>query len=106
MAVIILDCGADDDSKELASISFFFSSLVSFPVNNPNMSRGGRSSDFETSAAVKPVDSFDAMGLSEDLIRGIYAYGTCSVQVAFPPSFSTSLFSMRESALRPEPHAF
>ena len=35
-----------------------------------------RESDFETSTTVKPVDSFDSMGLSEDLIRGIYAYGT------------------------------
>lgn len=40
-----------------------------------NMSRR-RESDFETSTTVKPVDSFDSMGLSEDLIRGIYAYGT------------------------------
>ena len=39
---------------------------------------GKRDGDFETSAAVKPVDSFDSMGLSEDLIRGIYAYGTWS----------------------------
>lgn len=30
---------------------------------------------FETSAGVKPVDSFDKMNLKEDLLRGLYAYG-------------------------------
>ena len=58
------------------------------------MSRGGGAaqrdvpaSDFETSASVKVVESFDTMGLSEDLIRGIYAYG----KPTFPlPSASLS----------------
>lgn len=35
----------------------------------------GAAADFETSASVKVVESFDTMGLSEELIRGIYAYG-------------------------------
>ena len=30
---------------------------------------------FETSTDVKVVASFDKMGLKEDLLRGIYAYG-------------------------------
>ena len=30
---------------------------------------------FESSADVKVVSSFDQMGLKEDLLRGIYAYG-------------------------------
>jgi hypothetical protein len=29
---------------------------------------------FETSDSVKVVNSFDALGLKEDLLRGIYAY--------------------------------
>ena len=29
---------------------------------------------FETSEGVKVVNSFDDMGLKEDLVRGIYAY--------------------------------
>lgn len=31
---------------------------------------------FETSDGVDVVPSFDALGLREDLLRGIYAYGT------------------------------
>ncbi|KAL9254029.1 Eukaryotic initiation factor 4A-3-like protein [Drosera capensis] len=30
---------------------------------------------FETSNGIEPIPSFDAMGLKEDLLRGIYAYG-------------------------------
>jgi len=30
---------------------------------------------FETSANVKVVSSFEQMGLKEDLLRGVYAYG-------------------------------
>lgn len=31
--------------------------------------------DFETSKGVRVVSSFDAMGLREDLLRGIYQFG-------------------------------
>jgi hypothetical protein len=31
--------------------------------------------EFETSSKVKIYSSFDSMGLREDLLRGIYAYG-------------------------------
>jgi len=31
--------------------------------------------EFETSEAVKPTATFDAMNLNEKLLRGIYAYG-------------------------------
>lgn len=30
---------------------------------------------FETSAGVEVISSFDRMGIREDLLRGIYAYG-------------------------------
>lgn len=33
--------------------------------------------DFETSEDVEIVPSFDAMGLKDELLRGIYAYGDC-----------------------------
>ena len=31
--------------------------------------------EFETSDSVTVLKSFDSMGLKEDLVRGIYAYG-------------------------------
>lgn len=34
--------------------------------------------EFETSKDVRVVTSFDKMGLKEDLLRGVYAYGTCT----------------------------
>lgn len=35
---------------------------------------------FETSASVQVVPTFDSMGLRDDLLRGIYAYGEwCSI---------------------------
>jgi hypothetical protein len=33
--------------------------------------------EFET-ADVEIVDSFDSMGLKDELLRGIYAYGACA----------------------------
>ena len=33
--------------------------------------------EFETSEDVNVIPTFDSMGLREDLLRGIYAYGTC-----------------------------
>ena len=32
-------------------------------------------SEFETSEDVEVIPTFDSMGLREDLLRGIYAYG-------------------------------
>lgn len=32
--------------------------------------------EFETSEDVSVIPTFDSMGLREDLLRGIYAYGT------------------------------
>ena len=34
-----------------------------------------RSLEFETSEDVDSVGSFDAMGLKDELLRGLYAYG-------------------------------
>jgi hypothetical protein len=39
------------------------------------MARQGSKMAFETSKEVKVTESFDEMGLNEELIRGIYAYG-------------------------------
>ena len=33
--------------------------------------------EFETSDDVKVVPTFNSMGLREELLRGIYAYGKC-----------------------------
>ncbi|EDV20256.1 uncharacterized protein TRIADDRAFT_61252 [Trichoplax adhaerens] len=38
--------------------------------------------EFETSKGVKVIRSFDQMGLKEDLVRGIYAYGIRNKLVA------------------------
>lgn len=34
--------------------------------------------NFETSEEVYAVPTFDEMGLNDELLRGIYAYGECS----------------------------
>lgn len=34
--------------------------------------------EFETSEDVEVIPTFDSMGLREDLLRGIYAYGKCT----------------------------
>lgn len=34
--------------------------------------------EFETSEEVDVTPTFDTMGLREDLLRGIYAYGRCA----------------------------
>lgn len=39
------------------------------------IAEGDEEMDFETSKGVKVVNNFDAMGLREDLLRGIYQYG-------------------------------
>jgi ATP-dependent RNA helicase len=45
----------------------------------PARGGGGRGADadvvFETSKGVSTVATFDAMGIREDLLRGLYAYG-------------------------------
>uniref|UniRef100_A0A2K6D7L2 Eukaryotic initiation factor 4A-III n=1 Tax=Macaca nemestrina TaxID=9545 RepID=A0A2K6D7L2_MACNE len=47
--------------------------------------------EFETSEEVDVTPTFDTMGLREDLLRGIYAYGEwCSCDMACPPSNPTS----------------
>ncbi len=44
--------------------------------NKPQATMAGAEEEiqFETSEGVKVVNSFDDMGLKEDLVRGIYAY--------------------------------
>lgn len=43
---------------------------LTLSVSNPD------EKDFETSAEVSIADSFEKMNLKEDLVRGIYHYGT------------------------------
>ena len=38
---------------------------------------------FETSKGVDVVATFDGMGLRDDLLRGIYAYGGCVICDSF-----------------------
>lgn len=45
---------------------------VFFPVDDPDPL------DFETTPGVRPIKTFEEMGLKEDLLRGIYAYGSSS----------------------------
>ena len=49
--------------------------------------------EFETSEEVKVIPTFDSMGLREDLLRGIYAYGTytfttCDLALVFDISLT------------------
>ena len=44
-------------------------------AKKPAIAEGDESMEFETSKGVKVVSSFDAMGLREDLLRGIYQFG-------------------------------
>jgi ATP-dependent RNA helicase len=54
-------------------------------MEGPSVQRGGRQGGrpalddeglvFETSAGVEVVTTFDGMGIKDDLLRGIYAYG-------------------------------
>jgi hypothetical protein len=46
--------------------------LISGAVDNP------ATADFETSKGVKVVESFEDMGLKDELLRGIYDFGTFS----------------------------
>lgn len=39
--------------------------------------------EFETSEEVDVTPTFDTMGLREDLLRGIYAYGKPGIGAAF-----------------------
>ncbi len=41
--------------------------------------------DFETSEEVDVTPTFDSLGLREDLLRGVYAYGTNSLLLCLPP---------------------
>ena len=44
--------------------------------------------EFETSEDVKVIPTFDSMGLRDDLLRGIYAYG-------IPLSLNTTLLQIK-----------
>ena len=39
--------------------------------------------EFETSEEVDVVPTFDQLKLREDLLRGVYAYGTCAILQAY-----------------------
>lgn len=45
------------------------------PCSKGGVAEGDEQMEFETSKGVKVVSSFDAMGLREDLLRGIYQFG-------------------------------
>lgn len=44
--------------------------------------------EFETSEEVDVTPTFDTMGLREDLLRGIYAYGKPVIGAAFAESWT------------------
>ena len=49
--------------------------------------------EFETSEDVEVIPTFDSMGLREDLLRGIYAYGMLTPLKFCKPIDSGCLFS-------------
>lgn len=58
--------------------------------------------EFETSEEVDVTPTFDTMGLREDLLRGIYAYGRPGIQAAFV------VYELAQDAKAsgPSPHCF
>ncbi|GCC41747.1 hypothetical protein chiPu_0025667 [Chiloscyllium punctatum] len=52
--------------------------------------------EFETSEEVDVTPTFDTMGLREDLLRGIYAYGECGLDGQRQPHGG---FSMERPAM-------
>lgn len=47
-----------------------------------------RAVEFETSEDVDVTPTFDNMGLREELLRGIYAYGGCYINYFFLARFA------------------
>ena len=48
--------------------------------------------EFETSEDVEVIPTFDSMGLREDLLRGIYAYGMLTpIKLCKPIDFTSNL---------------
>lgn len=45
------------------------------PANRRRMMNPQEDMDFETTEGIEPIASFENMGIKEDLLRGIYAYG-------------------------------
>ena len=48
------------------------------PLSVATMGDAEEELDFDTSKEVSVTSTFDAMGLREDLLRGLYAYGGLS----------------------------
>jgi len=62
-------------SNALSSINYQALYFL-IPLHNPSFARQeDEKLEFETTKDVKVVNSFDAMGLKEQLLRGIYQYG-------------------------------
>jgi hypothetical protein len=51
--------------------------------------------EFETSEGVEVIPTFDSMGLREDLLRGVYAYGKNYSKT--PTKFAVQYTRVRES---------
>lgn len=45
------------------------------PANRRRMQNPQEDMEFETTEGVEPISSFEKMGIGENLLRGIYAYG-------------------------------
>lgn len=55
--------------------------------------------EFETSEEVDVTPTFDTMGLREDLLRGIYAYGRPGISAAFSRLKLTGMGLYRKTSL-------
>jgi hypothetical protein len=70
---------------KVSGCSFWFSrALVHFSIFLLGAVADDDKHNFETSAEIEVVTRFEDMGLKEDLLRGIYAYGLlcCDVVVS------------------------
>jgi len=59
-----------------------FLPTITTSTNMAGINPGDEKLVFESSEAVKVVSTFDQLGLKEDLLRGIYAYGVWFFQIA------------------------
>jgi hypothetical protein len=53
-------------------------------VDDTSDDEGGERVEFTTSKDLQVFPTFEAMGLKEDLLRGIYNYGACLSPASYP----------------------
>jgi hypothetical protein len=73
----VIACGFDRIALRLTrcSIAHLFASALSAAAASSSGDQSMESDVYESSAGIQVIPTFDGMGLKEELLRGIYAYG-------------------------------